>query len=1289
MKEYDRKSIKSGDSHWGWKSAWKIEAKKKRDKLQPIASRPPPYDGQTFENQTANSRWFAYMHTAERNGQQFPYEYCEEVEYLRWFANRYPEDVSFKEWCDNWIKTWDNQERKSPWTGVTEKWLSEASTAIEELQNKKPLAKEVTKKKPKKAKKEKKKETATETESASTKPTPTGIKEHDASETNSTSQPTPTGHPLSDAHEKKEKTKTDKAAHLDRYPKVSIPTVTKPTKGKWPFKANVKAKIPTLPALIDKERDAHQAFSKDEELFEKDSTPIIHYNGPHGYAVVVAASLRTLIDGVWLNDEIIAYMVMLSRMSNDLENQKNPDNQHNVLNFDSFFMFQLLQQGSEDDECEYFFSEQIKRILKKKTFKEEIQGKKYYYPPNHYDKIIFLCNLGNMHWCTFGVFPERRIIEAFDSLALDHSRQLKFLYLLMHDWYKAEWLIGKDKDYWKHSWELWHQRPNLVKQNNGYDCGLFCIQFIYALSLGASFNKITQNQTSIQRKRYLLWFLQQAKYPKLNKYVNKLSLPIFRPIDDVDEAHRRLLIDLTVPQSVFSEQNIWITHNKKLVRDFLQYANKEFAPQNLWNDIVERSEDWFSKRGLDYVDSRLPRTDQTLGEVLKEYESKIEFHPNTDDMTPSTPDHVQSDSKQDPIPDDKKEDPISNDKKQDPSSSDMNVDLSSDEKKQEPVPQKKKQEPIQGDKELDTKPVECDPGHDSNTESEGYDSSATSSEESEVKKQPKTVRDHSPKKSFSQETHETEHPQEPQDDIHKKRKHRQSTELPTKKNRRPPGIVSAEFGLGDENMDIPLPDVDRASYVSQQKTEKVYDYKDMTIGQKREFMKKQEFARLRDEYNMDVNKIDERMPPPPAWYDPMLDNSIDQNNPKYFWMDFVSQDKREEHQRKMSQAEQDGSIRGNTRAHKKELHEWKVAWGRWQRNKGKLIKQLDAEYNKKAREIYETVHQLNDDAWAKIRPLVEIENPDLRKTGKLYKTLKKMFPDTDYQKYTKEERERYREWKNGLSNYHLHKHQRNIQEVEQICRLQYIVPKNEMLLPFFQGQVARGEGFVTLKEKIAPHWVFENFNTKYVDLVKRAKGKFLPVPIGSATSDKAPDRLLSDVTIEFRQKDDNTCVTKGFASALVYLAKTKSMPYLHEAANAIVKDSSLVEGKKFKDALRVIHQEMEFHVPQISLYSKFNVKRKHKPDNPLTKEQLYELLTPYPTLVVPVGYDGSVSHAITVVDDLIFDSTQERAMKLSQQSLDWICGDCGCRAIDIAVRFRYPKNKQFRDQFNCTLKLNW
>ena len=80
-------------------------------------------------------------------------------------------------------------------------------------------------------------------------------------------------------------------------------------------------------------------------------------------------------------------------------------------------------------------------------------------------------------------------------------------------------------------------------------------------------------------------------------------------------------------------------------------------------------------------------------------------------------------------------------------------------------------------------------------------------------------------------------------------------------------------------------------------------------------------------------------------------------------------------------------------------------------------------------------------------------------------------------------------------------------------------------------------------------------------------------------------------------------------------------------------------------------------------------RKKKKNINKMSIDDLLNDKTEHPTIVIPLGNDRKVSHAFCVIDDLIFDSTQKFALKLCQDSIDWICGDCGCMDIYVAVRF--------------------
>jgi hypothetical protein len=58
-------------------------------------------------------------------------------------------------------------------------------------------------------------------------------------------------------------------------------------------------------------------------------------------------------------------------------------------------------------------------------------------------------------------------------------------------------------------------------------------------------------------------------------------------------------------------------------------------------------------------------------------------------------------------------------------------------------------------------------------------------------------------------------------------------------------------------------------------------------------------------------------------------------------------------------------------------------------------------------------------------------------------------------------------------------------------------------------------------------------------------------------------------------------------------------------------------------------------------------------------------------VVIPLGGDGGIGHAFTIVRDLIFDSSQSHALKFGKTSLDWCCAnDRGFESIYI-IRERH------------------
>jgi hypothetical protein len=83
--------------------------------------------------------------------------------------------------------------------------------------------------------------------------------------------------------------------------------------------------------------------------------------------------------------------------------------------------------------------------------------------------------------------------------------------------------------------------------------------------------------------------------------------------------------------------------------------------------------------------------------------------------------------------------------------------------------------------------------------------------------------------------------------------------------------------------------------------------------------------------------------------------------------------------------------------------------------------------------------------------------------------------------------------------------------------------------------------------------------------------------------------------------------------------------------------------------------------------------------------------TPYLTLVQQKGMDGSVDHAVCIVDDIIFDSTLTYALKLQEESFDRVCGPSGIAELGRVIRFCLPYGVKHTkpEREKREMKRNW
>ena len=121
--------------------------------------------------------------------------------------------------------------------------------------------------------------------------------------------------------------------------------------------------------------------------------------------------------------------------------------------------------------------------------------------------------------------------------------------------------------------------------------------------------------------------------------------------------------------------------------------------------------------------------------------------------------------------------------------------------------------------------------------------------------------------------------------------------------------------------------------------------------------------------------------------------------------------------------------------------------------------------------------------------------------------------------------------------------------------------------------------------------------------------------------------------------------------------------------NHVSNHAGLAEGASANHALDTLVSDLQDINPQMGHPTYYNRNKKWRKTKNITLSKLCQEVDSLPKLVIPQGKDGSINHAVAVVDDLIFDSTQSHAMKLKKESFDWICGSHGVQDLFIVIDY--------------------
>ena len=191
----------------------------------------------------------------------------------------------------------------------------------------------------------------------------------------------------------------------------------------------------------------------------------------------------------------------------------------------------------------------------------------------------------------------------------------------------------------------------------------------------------------------------------------------------------------------------------------------------------------------------------------------------------------------------------------------------------------------------------------------------------------------------------------------------------------------------------------------------------------------------------------------------------------------------------------------------------------------------------------------------------------------------------------------------------------------------------------------------------------ENEVTNIERHAKKFRNRWVEIPSGAYKRKfQDLDKYDENVPKSFRMQPfgERSCVFNSLINALHYIndysGRDQLLKNLPTSLN--YEKMSLVSHSRTAFAAQIMNKEVTGY--QIQILKNFDILKNR---------------SMWPTLCVLKGSDFSINHAITVVENYIFDSNRSCAMKLTKSNLDWCCSDFAGKHKFVAVHTAYRFNK--------------
>ena len=214
----------------------------------------------------------------------------------------------------------------------------------------------------------------------------------------------------------------------------------------------------------------------------------------------------------------------------------------------------------------------------------------------------------------------------------------------------------------------------------------------------------------------------------------------------------------------------------------------------------------------------------------------------------------------------------------------------------------------------------------------------------------------------------------------------------------------------------------------------------------------------------------------------------------------------------------------------------------------------------------------------------------------------------------------------------------------------------------------------------------DDYDITLINAAKELPDEWVGPRIGDSRESVAPQCLNTKIVCLHQQHENGYCLTFSLASALFYCG-------FRLASEGLAGQAERISQMHFEGAILEIRRIMEEIVPIVgrpTVYGR-RTKTSKRTTRHMTWEDLLLSVTPFPTVVIPISTSIQATHSFCVVDDLIFDSTTPRALKLCFESVKWIFHG---EEPDIYQVLRFnmkvsPKGKPIWEQYKRQVVFHW